>query len=188
MSLDKIVDDMAAVIGSSLAEIKMSLLVGGRITIEEIRRREVKLPAAFTTCLGTRDGRLVGGKFRTRGLFIVVLAVESRAEVQLLKQDRARGINRLAGRALTTIAKAGAWGNAEVEGPPQNIASTNPYTGKADANNVALWGITWEQDLALAEEPGPALLDDFLTMPTDYQAAVDTGPPIDASDLIKPQE
>jgi len=186
MSLDTILDTIAKEVGK-LEELKLSQQVGGRFNLEELRRRAVKMPAAFVACLGTDDGRVIGSAFRAKGLFILVLAVESRAEGLPEKQDRTRNIHRLLTRALLKVAKAGTWGSPEIEGTPQNIAARNAYTSKGDANNLALWGITWEQQLALAEEPVPAALPDFLTAPTSYQAT-DTGPPIDAVDNITLQE
>ena len=67
------------------------------------------------------------------------------------------------------------------------IASVNPYTTSADKNNVALYGITWEQELALTADPGPSPLDDFLLVEADYQV-VPSNPEFDAHDPIKPQE
>lgn len=183
MSLDKIIDDMATYTKAALAELKTCELAGGRINLEETDRRSLALPAAYFACTGTRDGRMIGDKFRTRGLFLLVLLVKSNVAGQPVPQDRAHGIARFAGRVLAVIAAAKTWGNAEVEGAPEKVASTNPYSAAIDKAGVALWGITWEQQLALTAVPEPVPLDDFLLLNADYQI-VPSNPEIDAQDQV----
>lgn len=183
MSLDKILDDMATYTQVKLPELKTCELAGGRINLEETGRRSLALPAAYFACTGTRDGRMIGGQFRTRGLFLLVLIVKSNVAGQPVPQDRAHGIARFAGRALAVVAAAKGWGNAEVEGVPERVASTNPYSTAIDKNGVALWGVTWEQQLVLTAVPEPVALDDFLLMNLDYQITP-SNPEIDAQDEI----
>lgn len=183
MSLDAILDDMAAYTKLKLTELRTCEMAGGRIILEETDRRSLALPAAYFTCTGTRDGRLVAGKFRTRGLFLLVLVVKSNIAGQPVPQDRAHAIARFAGRALAMVAAAKTWGSAEVEGVPEKVASTNPYSEKIDKHGVAIWGITWEQQLALTAVPEPVPLDDFLLLKADYQI-VPSNPEIDAQDEL----
>jgi hypothetical protein len=113
--------------------------------------------------------------------------VSSKAAEGILPADRTRAINRLLSQALVVVASAKNWGSDEVEGPPTKIASVNPYTKSADGNNLALYGITWEQELALVADPLPSPLDDFLVAEVDYQITP-SNPEIDAHSTIVPEQ
>lgn len=183
MSLDTILDDMASVLQTKLPELTRASLFGGRMDIEEMRRHSKGLPAAFVACTATRDGSMQYGKFACRGLFVVIIAVRSRPEGQAVPQDRAHNIVRLLSRALKAVASAKNWGNAEVTSVPAKVASTNPYSTKADENGLALWAITWEQDLELIGDPAPAELPDLTEIHADWKMAESTQPE-DAEDDI----
>lgn len=184
MSIDQILDDIAGYMSANMTELKTSEQVGGRFSFEEVQRRSLALPGAFVTLTGTREGRLINTHLHCRGYFLMVLATAGRAEDGVLPRDRTRAIHRLLGRAMGIVAKAKDWGNSEVDGRPDVISSVNSYKAASDRNNIALFGITWEQDLRL-EDPAPLTLDDLLLVSTDYQV-VDTGEPIDAHDDLEP--
>ncbi len=183
MSLDTVLDSIVAGLLLALPdpELKTCELAGGRIDLAEIRRRSTQLPGAFVACTGTRDGSLQFNKLHCRGYFLAVLAVQSRREGQPVTQDRAHGIARLTSRVMHAIASAGFWGNDEVTSKPADIASLNPYSKAADENNLALWGITWEQDLELVGASEPADLGPLTSVHTDWQMAESTQP-VDAED------
>lgn len=183
MSIDKIVDDIAAHLKAELTELKTSELAGGKIDLVEMRRRAVHLPAAFVACVRTRGGSSKYGKFSTRGIFLVVLVVESGPGGQATPQDHAHAVLQLLTRALKVIGDAKTWGNDEVVSTPDKIDSDNPYNKKADENGVALWVITWEQDLELVEQPPPADLPDLTSIHTDWKMVESTRPE-DAEDDI----
>lgn len=183
MSLDTLLDAMATTLKAELPELRTSELAGGRIDLAELQRRSVNLPGAFVACTATRDGLLQYGKFKCRGLFLVVLAVTSRAEGQPFKQDRAHAIVRLLSRALKVVAAADTWGSNEVEGTPDKVASMNPYSAAADKNNLSLFGITWEQDLALTNDGAPAVLPPLTELHTDWKMT-ESAQPKDAEDNI----
>lgn len=182
MSIDKILDDIAAYMATHMVELKTSEQIGGRFTIAEAKRRTYDLPAAFVTLTGTREGHLFNGKLKCRGYFTMVLATDSGPENGGQSQDRTRVIHRLLGRAMTIIAAAKDWGNSEVDGRPDVIAAANAYRVEADRNDLALYGITWEQDLLL-QPSDPIPLDDLLLVSADYQIA-GSNPEIDAEDEI----
>lgn len=183
MSLDTILDSIAGELKAELSELKTSELVGGRVDIEEMRRRSTQLPAAFVCCTATRKGTAQYGKFHCRGFFLVVLVVQSRAEGQPVKQDRAHAIARMVSRALKVIGEAGDWGDNEVVSNPEDISSMNPYSKAADVHGIALWGITWEQDLELKGDPPPADLPDLTSIHTDWKME-ESAQPEDAEDDI----
>ena len=183
MSLDAVIDAMALHTKTMLAELRTSEMAGGRIVLEDLDRRSGALPAAYFACTGTRDGRMMNDKFRTRGLFLLVLVVKSNVAGQPVPQDRAHGIARFAGRALAMVAAAKTWGNGEVEGVPEKVSSTNPYSATIDKHGVAIWGITWEQLLALTAVPDPVVLNDFLLLDADYQIKP-SNPELDAKDKL----
>ena len=81
------------------------------------------------------------------------------------------------------IAKAGDWGCEEVDSIPTSISSANPYNSSIDGNNLALWGITWEQDLALVDDDVPAELPDLTSIHAAYTMVESSNEP-DAEDEI----
>jgi hypothetical protein len=68
---------------------------------------------------------------------------------------------------LDTI-RGNRWGLAGVESKPDRIAARNLYSAGVDAGNIALWGISFRQSVALAAglhpPEGEDSLDDFLTV------------------------
>ena len=184
MSIDQILDTMADHLKAQLPnELKTSEQVGGRIDLAEIQRRSLQMPAAYVTITGTREGRIVNNMLHCRGYFMCILAVMGKAEDGVLPRDRTRAIHRLLGRVMGVIAKAKDWGSPEVDGRPDVIAAVNSYRTQANKNNLALFGITWEQDLRL-EDPKPLTLDDLLLVSADYQIS-GSNPEIDAEDEIE---
>jgi hypothetical protein len=183
MSIDKILDDIAAHLKTHLPELETSKMSGGRIDLAEVNRRTMKLPAAFVTFTGSRDAKLVANKVQTRGHFLLVLAVRSYAEDQPVPQDRAHAIVRFLGRVLDVVVKAKNWGSSEIQGPPEKTSSTNPYTTSADQEGVALWGVTWEQMLLLVPVDEPTNLVDFLLLDAQHQI-VPSNPEIDAENKL----
>ena len=183
MSLDVVIDAIAAKLKLALVELKVAELSGGQWDLEEMRRNSTKLPGAYVTCTKTARGYQQGGKFHCVGFFLVVLAVEGRATGLAAPPDRARAIVKLLSRALTKIAKAGDWGCGEVDSIPASISSANPYNSSIDGNNLALWGITWEQDLALVDDDVPAELPDLTSIHAEYSLVESSNEP-DAEDDI----
>lgn len=183
MSIATVLDSIIGVLGQQLPELKTVELAGGRVDLAEFQRRSAQLPGAFVTITATRKGRWQQGTFYTRAFFLVVLAATSRREGQPVPQDRAHGIARLLTRGLTKIAAAGDWGDAEVESNPEEVASMNPYSTAVDKANLALWGITWEQDLALVGDPDAADLPDLTSIHADYVMTESTND-LDAEDDI----
>ena len=187
MSLDVLLDTMVGILQPKLPALKSCEQVGGRIDLAEMLRRSKTLPGAFLALMGTRDGKLYGNKLKATGQFLLVLVVASKATEGILPADRTRAINRLLSQALVVVASAKDWGSSEVEGPPVKISSVNPYTKSADGNNLALYGLTWEQELALVADPLPSPLDDFLYMDEQIQMTP-SNPEIDAAEYVAVQE
>jgi hypothetical protein len=185
MSLDTILGSIRAGLAAALPELKTVEVSGGNITLAEKGRRSRPLPAAWVFCAGSDDGTLQGNKVRTRATFVVILAVQARVEGQPQKQERQHQIARLAGRALQAVIKAGVWGDPEVESAPRNVDSRNKYTTDADKNDLALWAISWEQNIALADDPPPAELPDLLHIHAEWELQDGTTPAVDAVDDIE---
>lgn len=183
MSLETLLDDMVAKLATDLPELAACELTGGLVNLTEMRRRSTAFPGAYLTCTATKDGRVQSGKLFCRGYFLLVLAVDSRVEGKPTPQDRAHAIVRLLGRALHKVAAAGNWGNDQVVSKPEKVSSSNPYNAEIDRNNLALWGITWEQDLELVFDAEPAVLPDLTSIHTDYQMTESTND-VDADDEI----
>ena len=186
MSIDKILDDIASYMKANMTELQVCEQVGGKFSYDEVRRQSIKTPAAFVTITGTREGKILNNKLSCLAYFTLVLVVSSKpAQVgpNALPQDRTRVLHRLLGRAMTVIAGAKNWGNGEVDGRPDVIAAANAYRVEADKNNIALYGITWEQDLLLLPSQ-PLTLDDLLLVSADYQIE-GSNPEVDAEDEIE---
>ncbi|MBL9102161.1 MAG: hypothetical protein JNL82_14450 [Myxococcales bacterium] len=156
--------------------------VGGRVDLAEIRRGiPTKVPAVLVVCTGTKNARFANGKVTMTGMFAAFIVVKGKPGPN---GEREKAIAELAGRVVTRVAQED-WADPQVEGLPQKVDSRNLYTGSLDANDAALWVVTWEQELALTgDEPGPEL-DDFLSLKADWDT-VGSGPEIDAQDIIKP--
>ncbi|MCY1003997.1 hypothetical protein OV079_23775 [Nannocystis pusilla] len=185
MSLDTILESIKAKLEQALPELKTVEIAGGRIDLADKRRRARPLPAAFIFCGGTDNGIEQGGKAKSVGLFGVVLAVQERAAGQPTPGDRPRQIARIAGRALKVIIKAKVWDNPELEKPPTDVRSRNKYATDADNHDLALWAITWAQELALTSDDPPVELDDFTTLHATWELQDGSTPAVDAVDHIE---
>lgn len=184
MSLDTILDTMASVLKVQLPELVLSEMFAGSFDVDEMRRHSKTLPAAFVAWAGLRDGTWHLGKFVCRGLFVVRIAVKSRAEGQPVTQDRAHAIARLLSRAIVVVAAAENWGDDEVVSNPLRVAAINPYSKAADSIGLALAAITWEQELELDGVPPAVELPPLTSIFADFKMAESTNP-IDAQDDIK---
>lgn len=186
MSLADVLDDIASGLKDLEAALKWSVVAGGQFNMDELRRHSARMPAAFVACVALEKAVKYEGWVQVIGRFVVVLAVAARPEGQPEAQDRPRASARIAGRLVYKLVASGPkWGNDEVQAAPQQVEARNLYSKKADENNVALWAITWDQTLALKQDPPTGELDDFLELHADYQL-VESTPPLDATDDIKP--
>lgn len=183
MSLKEIVVSMETYFKTALPELKSFEVFGGKVGLDQMQDLTRNLPAGFVACLGTRNGELVTNTYQCTGLFHMTLAVDSKVGLDL---EKARAILALVSKAMIKLALAKDFGNDEIDSRPMNIASMNPYTQALYNNNLALWGITWEQNLRLSD-PGATPLDDFLVAEVDYQI-VPSNPEIDAHDTIVPEQ
>lgn len=184
MSLDHVLDSIAAGLGTAVPVLKVCEVVGGNVDVAEVLRRSRHLPAAFVFCHGTEDAKVYQDKVKTRGMFAVVLVVKSAAEAPPTKNDRTHVAARIAGRILYAITTAGNWSDDEVDGAPINVDSRNRYTTAADAKDVALWAFSWEQMLALVKDPADPELDDLEKIVATYELQDGTTPAVDAVDEI----
>lgn len=182
MALNVILDDIAAYVAAQVAELKTSEVCGGTFDLVEMKRRGADLPASFVTLTATKRGNYQGGKLHCVGYFLVVLAVTSRATGQIVPPDRARQILHLLGRVMIKIAAAGTFGNDELVSKPSSVASMNPYSAAIDSHNLALFGITWEQDLELVFDDEPADLPDLTSIHAEYTMVESSN--LDAEDDI----
>jgi len=157
--------------------------VGGRVDLAEIRRGiPTQVPAVLVVCTGTRNARLSGGnKVVMVGMFAAFVVLKGKTGPD---GEREKLIAELAGRVVVRVVQE-TWGDDQVEGAPQKVDSRNLYTGALDTNDVALWVVTWEQDISLTQDTPPAELDDFNSLLATWDT-IGSGPEIDATDIIKP--
>lgn len=184
MSLDTILVSIAGVVKTTLPELSSCEVVGGRFSLGDKQRMDRHLPAGFVSCLGTSNATKRGGKVQTVAQFFLGLAHKDLAPANAPRVLRAHAISRLAGRALYAVTYGDTWGHDDVVSEPTNIDSRNLYSIEIDSKGVALWGITWEQTIAL-ELGTPPQLDDLLSVGVDWTLH-DGSPPAepDAQDLI----
>lgn len=186
MSLDGILVSIAAGLAAAVPALEVCSPIGGNVDLGEVLRRSTQLPAAFVFCVGTDDAIVLLDKVRTTATFAAVLVTKSANEQPPVKNDRASVAARLAGRLLYNVATAKVWGNDEVASAPTNIDSRNRYSTAGDKAGIAIWAVSWDQQIWLAQDPAPGDLDDLVTIKATYELQDGTTPAIDAEDEIHP--
>lgn len=128
------------------ADVSVSL-GGGAFSAAELRRHITRAPAVVVACLGT-DGpksRGAAGWLVQASLALYVICRDAPPEI-----ERERQALELVTTLLNRIGRAD-WIDARTVGQADldSIASTNLYGGDVDSIAVALWAITWSQEIRL---------------------------------------
>lgn len=183
MSLTTICTAIAATLKEKVPGLKDARgPVGGRVDLAEIKRGvPATLPCALVVCTGTEDAVQQNDLVIMRAMFAAFIVLRGAAGPN---GEREKAIADLAGRVVTRVVQE-TWGDDQVQKVPANVDSRNLYTGKLDANDAALWVVTWEQQIALGDEDPHPALDDFNSIAVDWQLH-GSNPEIDAQDVIKP--
>lgn len=131
----------------------------GRVTLEEIKRYSMAAPCALVVVSGGRgdtDTQVVASSRRLT-VFIVVKngTVQSDAAALSLVDE------------LIKLIHNNRWGIDDAE-LPVSINDDNLYSAQLDAVGVALWAISWEQNLQLTDEVEPTMAN-FVTFVGDWK-------------------
>lgn len=146
--LDDLVDAVVAGMPALLAEAGFGDGVrvqrhGGRLTLSDIQRLGAIAPVVLVVGLGKR--RIVA-KDRTGRHYEAVLAVYAVAKDTEGVSGTAWAA-RLAD-AISDRLPGRNWGLDDVEGAPANsIQAVNGYSGEIDSIGLALWAVTWTQEV-----------------------------------------
>lgn len=151
---------------------------GGRFDAEELKRWAKQAPCAVTSTLGVRSMRQEGGQNVVSlqlGVFVIA------RDTPGAKRDSLALTLVEAVLAVVTPSQRFADGYSHV---PEGIRADNLFTGQLDAQGVALWAVTWQQDYDV-HTFDPNTLDNFLRYRATDQLSSDADVPTaqDAVDL-----
>lgn len=166
-----IVNGLAAQLGASVRSVEA---IAGRIDDAELKRMLANAPAAFVAVLGVPEAdRNRSGQYELTATVVVFLATASRPG-----SPRDAAALTLA-TALLQIVPTNAWGLADAN-EPQGIRAENLYSTALDKQGLALWAVTWRQEICVGGLD-PATLVDFKTFHADWAvgATPDTPEPAD---------
>ncbi len=139
---------------------------GGRLTPEEIKRIAAQAPAVKVAILGVDEAKdTPSGRVEVTAVCGAFLITKSKPGSP---RDAAALI--LVSGALALI-PGNLWGLEDTQ-IPQAVRAQNLFSGELDKTAVALWGITWRQEISVGGID-EATLDDFIT----FHATWDMAPP-----------
>lgn len=142
---------------------------GGAITLEDIKRYSVAAPCAVLALLRFTARDEAGANIATAHWGLAVLTRNAPEGSDDLDGDKWRSVVALADlctRALLGLFR-GAAGTPTINAP-QQLTATNEFDTALDSLGIAMFAITWQQDLEL-EDYDPADLYDFVTAAVDYE-------------------
>lgn len=152
---DAAVDALQQTLGSAARVQKH----GGRFTLEELKQYALQGPAVLVAVLAVGPVEIASQGVEATlslGAFVVV------GDKPQLPRDTGA-------LALTSALVAALPGNdfgVAVDGA-RKVRGDNLYNSALDRQGVALWAVTWQQEVALAQVD-PDTLDDFLRCHVDY--------------------
>jgi hypothetical protein len=128
---------------------------GGRFGADSLRRYAALAPAALVANLGIsgfeEDGSELVAVCRW-GVYVL-----TRGSSQISRDSQALALI----EALAILVRGNFWGDT-ARSRPKNISAENLFSGELDKSGVALWAMTWAQELEI-EEIDVLELDDFET-------------------------
>ena len=149
----------------------------GRLDETELRRIAARAPAAHVAVLGVLSAEKDNsGRVEVDASMAVFLATKAAPGTA---RDAAMLV--LSTAALILIPD-NLWGLEETQ-HPRDIRGQNLFTGTLEKQGVALWGITWRQQVTV-DELDDSLLDDLKTVHADWDVGETAGTP-EPEDLIK---
>ena len=154
----------------------------GRFDMEEIKRLALKSPCVLVSCLGVSNIRAnSAGETEALCKWAAYCLVDDKKGV-----SRDVGVLALVSAVLPVIPD-NCWGLDDDLCVPQNIRADNLYSSSLDKIGVALWAVTWDQEITLGGLDD-STLDLFETMHTDWDQAEPDETLEAEDDLTLPQE
>ncbi|ARL38542.1 hypothetical protein BOC49_07060 [Burkholderia pseudomallei] len=143
-------------------------LYGGQFDAEEVSAHSFVAPAAFTTCLGWR--RLPkAGQYITRNAWL------ARCAVFVVTKDGNRVVRASAAmqRAELVSRILANWDRPPCTGKADNVVAENMYSRKFDVKGLAVWMVSWWQEVEFEGLLNPDDLPDLVgvevhTTPTTH--------------------
>jgi phage gp37-like protein len=183
MSLESLRDAIVATIRTGLGPGIACEAHGGRFDVAELRRVSAKAPAVFVASLGFRDLVYANGLYKGTfawGAFVVA-------------KDKPRVHRDLVAAAvvdrLALIVPENTWGSDDCLDAPQAVRGDNLFSSGVDSSGVAMWAVSWQQQMAVAEAMTAAdlaALDPFETLYARYPVADNA--PVAEDSVNLPQE
>lgn len=153
-----IVDTIRTGLGASALHVASH---AGRFSVAELMKISAKAPAVLVSALAMNNIKSWNGSVSATvswAAFVVVKDTPTapRDQVALLVIDK-----------LKKIIPENQWGlTDEVQGDPREIRAQNLFSAEVDAKGMAMWALSWSQDIADSLGANTSTLDDFLRMDT----------------------
>jgi hypothetical protein len=136
---------------------------GGTFTEDELRRYAVRSPALLVSVSDVGNLSFLGSTALGEVTIGIALVCGPGK-----KGQTAEGAALAALPLVLRTVTGNRWGLSGIDGPPKYLRAQNLYSAPLDAGGVALWGVSFRQDVELGagllDEDGLAALDDFLTV------------------------
>lgn len=142
----------------SLKEVKAH---GGRFSLEELKAASARAPSVRVACLGFPDiaQSEAGVKAQTAWGAFVIAGDQTQAHRDALALTLVW--------ALALIIPGNCWSYSDTVDQARQVRADNLFSRELDKNGIALWAVTWRQEIDIA---GSDLteLNDFVLCHVDY--------------------
>lgn len=149
---------------------------GGRFDLDELKRWAVQAPCVVIAPLGIRAAYIEGGQSVADvqwGIFTVT------RDLKTTTRDAA-ALTLVEG-VLSLVKSDQRWGSDDAHAV-EDVRGENLFTGKLDAQGIAIWGISWKQGIDINVFDVNAL-DDFLLYESTIQLSDDEDVPTSIDDV-----
>ncbi|EGJ49048.1 phage protein Gp37 [Desulfocurvibacter africanus] len=174
MSLTAMREAIVAKIKAELPELKTVESHGGRFDFAELKRVSARTPAAFAACLGVSDAQAwgSGGEVSCSALWAVFVVVASK------QRDAPRDLVAMAlTQAVLGLLPDQRWGLDASRSSPGQIRADNLFSSVVDKIGVAMWGVSWRQEVDIANVDLSSLPDFLLASVVTTPAGAEDGAP-----------
>jgi phage gp37-like protein len=166
---------IVAAVDAALPELRTCQSHGGRFDRGELQRLSRRAPAVLVAVLGIPgldDGAGAGRAAVRWGAYVLTRDTPAvRRDVAVL--DYAE--------ALMRLVRGNRWALGSAQ-RPRRIGADNLYSGELDKHGIALWAVTWEQEIAFAPRDLADLADWTLYSATHQVGGADDP---DAEDRVE---
>lgn len=172
MSLLELREAIVTSLGNEVTSLKSVAGHGGRVTLDELRRLALpaSAPVALVAVLGGSGEREGGAGTGTCEAQVAVF-VACLGDSQTLRDAEALVV----AEAVFVQAIRNAWDYSDAQAPAR-IRVDNLFSGKIDRHGLALWAVTWRQQVNVGYTDDYATsLDDFNRLHTDWDLAPRNG-------------